>query len=138
MSSIKRNSRTNLILDCEQKGCEGKDGGQGGGGREEMKWATCSLRIAQTRIIISRSVSADVPARATGNEERGGGGGVTSRKHRLFRIGGRPRIVIFTTSARQKKRLFAMVRCAAMTVVRVKLVTMLPRRRPLRIDRSYG
>lgn len=31
MPSIKRNSRTNLILDREQKGREGKGGGRKGG-----------------------------------------------------------------------------------------------------------
>lgn len=132
MPSIKRNSRTNLILDRGQKEGEGRGGAAGK--PAEKRNGRRSLRIAQTRI--SRSVSADVSAADNEEREEGEGGG--ARKHRLSRIGGRPRIVIFTTSARQKKRLFAMVRCAAMTVVRVKLVTMLPRRRPLRIDRSYG
>lgn len=38
MPSIKRNSRTNLILDREQKGCEGKGKGgrKGGRGKNEM------------------------------------------------------------------------------------------------------
>jgi len=110
---IKRNRRTNTQFSRAKRPS---------GERTE------GLAFVKTRI--SRSASAAISRQREAGDRL--------RKRRLSRIGERPRIVIFTTSARQKKRLFDMVRCAAMTVVRVKLVTMLPRRRPLRIDRSYG
>lgn len=143
MASIKRNSRTNLILDRErtQKGGEQEGGRKGktcGGGGEEIVKTFVKKRADQNFTVgICRCLGDDRQRGWRGRRSKKDGGR-SPRKHRLSRIGGQPRIVIFTTSARQKKRLFAMVRCAAMTVVRVKLVTMLPRRRPLRIDRSYG
>lgn len=114
MPSIKRNSRTNLILDREQRGDEmgkrrqerGKAERRGREGREMEETFVKNRAHENFTVGICRCLGDRELSRELAN--------------------GHAYIVIFTTSARQKKRLFAMVRCAAMTVVRVKLVTMLP------------